>query len=168
MTTTCTTASTYLLNGFGRLDRDSGLLNDDLGRSRDRGDHPGGTFPVGQVGGLASAHPARLGGGVDTDKNDVGLGDMAFHIRGEEEVTPAAGLHNIIQTGLVNGELIRVPGCDACLVDVQHNNLNLWALQCDLQEMIQTLPMTCPTQQNKIGFADQQLAIAMVGPPAQC
>ena len=57
--------SSHLLDGLCCLDGHGTLLNHNLAACGDRGDHACSPLPVGQVGCLARAHTAGLGGGVD-------------------------------------------------------------------------------------------------------
>lgn len=45
----------------------------------------------------------------------------------EEEVVAAAFFDNVIQTRLVDGQLIWVPGLDSGVIDVKDNHLYIWA-----------------------------------------
>nr|CAB3502720.1 unnamed protein product [Digitaria exilis] len=74
-----------LLDGLGGLDGDGGLLDHDLVGDGDVGDHPRRGLPVGEVGGLAGAEAAGLGGGVDGDEDDVRVGHVAVDLRAEGE-----------------------------------------------------------------------------------
>jgi hypothetical protein len=118
-----------LLNSLSGLDRDSGLLNNNLVRLGDIGNHAGSALPVGEVGSLASSKPTGLGGGVHRDKDNVSLSDVLLNISAEEEVPAPALLHNIIETRLVDRQGVTVPGLNAGLGDVDDDDLNVWALE---------------------------------------
>lgn len=62
-------------------------------------------------------------------KYHISLSDVLVSVCAEEEVAATACLNNLLQTRLINGEVIGVPGLDPLLVDVNHHNLNVWALQ---------------------------------------
>uniref|UniRef100_A0A8R7U5F2 Uncharacterized protein n=1 Tax=Triticum urartu TaxID=4572 RepID=A0A8R7U5F2_TRIUA len=120
-----------LLDGLRGLDGHGGLLDHDLVGAGDVGDHARGALPVGEVGGLAGAEAAGLGGGVDGDEDDVRLAHVPLHVGAEEEVAAAAALDDVVQAGLVDGEAVAVPAGDARLGDVHHHHLHVRALERD-------------------------------------
>ena len=74
-----------------------------------------------------------LGGGVDTDEDELGLLDGLVDVGGEEEVAAAARPDDLLETGLVDRELEvwAVPRVDTRLVQVDDGDLDLWALECN-------------------------------------
>lgn len=66
------------------------------------------------------------------DKNNVGFAHMLVYIGGEEKVAAACRLHHVQKARLVDGQLVSVPGGNACLVDVHNHHLNLRALMRNL------------------------------------
>uniref|UniRef100_J3ND73 Uncharacterized protein n=1 Tax=Oryza brachyantha TaxID=4533 RepID=J3ND73_ORYBR len=118
-----------LLDRLRRLDGDGGLLDDDLVGPGHVGDHACGALPVGEVGGLARPEAARLGRRVDGDEDDVRLGDVPLDVGAEEEVPAPALPHHVVEAGLVDRELVAVPGIDAGLGDVDDHHLDRWALE---------------------------------------
>ncbi|BAS84779.1 Os03g0425450, partial [Oryza sativa Japonica Group] len=120
-----------LLDGLRGLDRHGGLLDDDLVGRRHGGDHPRRALPVGEVGGLAGAEAAGLGGGVHGDEDDVGLADVPLDVAAEEEVPPAAAAHDVVEARLVDRERVAVPGVDAGGGDVDDDHLDVGALEGD-------------------------------------
>jgi hypothetical protein len=67
------------------------------------------------------------------DKHDIRLCHMLGDINGEEEVLPACLLHHFLQPRLVDGQLATVPSLDAVLINVHNHDLNLRAIEGDLQ-----------------------------------
>mmetsp|Transcript_331 Transcript_331/g.957 ORF Transcript_331/g.957 Transcript_331/m.957 type:complete len:525 (+) Transcript_331:274-1848(+) len=121
----------HLLNSLGRLDRDRGLLNDDLRRRARLGDGARGRLPVREISRGACTDAAHLGRCVDGDEDDVRLPDVLFHIDAEEEVAPARLEDNLVQSRFVDGQFVAVPLVDACLSDVEYNHLDVGALVRD-------------------------------------
>uniref|UniRef100_A0A7C9D999 Uncharacterized protein n=1 Tax=Opuntia streptacantha TaxID=393608 RepID=A0A7C9D999_OPUST len=101
-----------LLNGFSSLDRDSGLLNNDLVRFRNISNHPCSAFPVGQVSCFPGPKALGFGGSVDRHKHNISFSDILLYIGAEEEVPPSALLHHILKARLVDGQLVTVPRID--------------------------------------------------------
>ena len=81
--------------------------------------------------GAAGADAARLGGRVDRHEHDVGLADVLVRVGGEEQVAAAAGADDLLEPGLVDRELVRVPRVDAGLVDVDDDDGDVGALEGD-------------------------------------
>ncbi len=119
------------LDGLRGAHRDGALFDDDLGRLRHFGDGAGDGLDEAQVGGLVRADAEGLGRCVDADEDDVGVVDALLDRGGEEQVPPACLTHQFIETGLVDGQFIRVPGRDAVCVEVHHINADVGALGGD-------------------------------------
>ncbi len=98
------------------------LFDHDLGGFRKFQNLAGGLFPVLEIGGHPGAEAEGLGRRVHADKDDIIFPDSPFDVRAEEEVPAARRLDKLIQTGLVNGEIVGVPGRDSLGVDVHHRD----------------------------------------------
>lgn len=61
----------------------------------------------------------------------LGLSDSLVDVGREEEVLAAGSLDDIVETGLVDGEVVRVPGVDTGLVKVDNGDLDVGALERD-------------------------------------
>ena len=124
-------SATRLLDSLGGPAGDGRLLDDDLGAGRNFGDPSGGQLDVVQVGGETGTETGLFGGGVDRDKDQVGLGDTLVDLGGEEQVPAPASLDDIDETGLVDGqvEVGVVPGVDTGLVDVDDGDLDVRTLE---------------------------------------
>ncbi len=94
------------------------LFDDDLRGGRIFQDLACGLFPKLQVSRPARAVAKRLGGRIDADEYDIGLGNMAIGLCGKEKVLSACLADNFIQPRFINGELVRLPCRDAGLIDV--------------------------------------------------
>lgn len=81
-----------------------------------------------KVSGTAGAHTGLLGGGVDRDEDKISLLDGTIDVGGEEQVLAAALKDNLLETGLVDGQLVRVPGSDTGRVDIDDGDLDVMAL----------------------------------------
>ena len=90
-----------------------------------------GAYPVGEVRRLSGSDARGLGGRVHRDKDDGALADGGVDVGGEEEVAPARLLHHLLQPRLVDGQVGRVPRCDAPLVEVADRDLDIGALEGD-------------------------------------
>ena len=101
-----------LLDGLRGFDRDGRFLYHDLVGNGNISDHASSALPVSQVRGLARSEAAGLGRGVDGDEDDVGLSDVFLDVGAEEEVFSAALFDDVVETWLVDGELVAVPGGD--------------------------------------------------------
>ena len=75
-----------------------------------------------QVGGKAGSHARALCGRVDRDKDEVCLNDCFVNLCAEEEVDASLLLYNLLEARLVDGQGVRVPGCDAVRVDVDNGD----------------------------------------------
>ena len=86
-----------------------------------------------EIGGEASTNTRLLGGGVDGDKDEVSLTDALVDVGREEEVPAACLADDVLQAGLVDGEVEvgGVPRVDTGLVKVDDGDLDLRALECD-------------------------------------
>lgn len=97
-------------NALGSLDGHGRLLHDDLVPAVD-GSHDvsGGGLDELEVGCAVLALSEGLGGRVDGDEDEVGLTDGVWNVSGEVEVPAPAAFDDLVKTGLINGQLIRVP-----------------------------------------------------------
>lgn len=68
----------------------------------------------------ASRHSGRV-------SNSLSSRDRAVNVRAEEQVLPPSALDDLVQTGLIDGETIRVPGVDTSLVEIDNGDLDVWA-----------------------------------------
>eukprot|EP00966_Prymnesium_polylepis_P260010 6006092-Prymnesium_polylepis.2 len=91
----------------------------------------GVAHPVGEIGSLAGADARGLGRGVDRDEDDRALLDRRVDVGREEEVAAPRLLDNLLQPGLVDRQVVRVPRGDATLVEVAHGHLDVGALHRD-------------------------------------
>jgi hypothetical protein len=106
----------------------------------------GSTLDISQIRSVTSTLSFGLGGGVDGDKDQVGLDDSLVDIGREEEVTSTAATNNLVQTRLVDGKFVRVPGCDSVGVKVDDGNLDVRVL-CGDDGTCRTTCMTDNTPQ---------------------
>ena len=118
-------------HGVGRAHGEGGFLHDDLVAVGLLGDGARGGLPVLQVGGVAGAFAEGLGRRVHAHEDDVAGLDGPGDVGGEEEVLAAAGLDDLVKAGLVDGQVVGVPGVDAGLVDVHHHDLTVRVLLGD-------------------------------------
>jgi hypothetical protein len=145
---------------LGRAAGNSALLDDDGTLAGVLGDDGSDGLESSHVGGAASTDAALLGGRVDRDEDNIGFGDAAGHISGEEEVAlagsdtevakvgvdgvgVAGGLvgeeglaaaitgdaDNVMQAGLVDGRVSRVPATNSGLVAVDDGDLDVRVLE---------------------------------------
>lgn len=63
----------------------------------------------------------------DGNAHSLGLGDSLVNVSREEEVLAPGGLDDLIETGLVDGEVVRVPGVNTGLVQVDNGDLDVGA-----------------------------------------
>lgn len=120
------------LDGLGRAHGHGGLLDDDLVGGGDLCDLARAGLAVLGVGGAAGADAALLGGRVDAHEDDVGLVDVLVQIRREEEVLAPARVHELLEPGLVDGNLVRVvPLGDLRLGNVHHDHFDVVAVVGD-------------------------------------
>lgn len=79
----------------------------------------------------ACTNTALLGGGVDTDEDEVGLHDSLVDFSGEEQVATATFADDVFETRLVDGELeiLVVPCIDTSLVEINDRDNDMGALQ---------------------------------------
>mmetsp|Transcript_3739 Transcript_3739/g.10714 ORF Transcript_3739/g.10714 Transcript_3739/m.10714 type:complete len:465 (-) Transcript_3739:208-1602(-) len=118
-----------LFNGLGRLDGNRRLLDDNLGRLGYCRDHSGGSLPIREVGRLTGTDSASLRGGVHAHEDDVCLRYVLLHLGGKKQIATPGCLHDLLKPRLVDRKGWRVPGRDPALVDVEHHDLNLRALE---------------------------------------
>lgn len=59
----------------------------------------------------------------------LGLLNTLVNISAEEEVLAPGGLNNLFETRLVEGEVVRVPGVNSLLVEVDNGDLNVGAVR---------------------------------------
>lgn len=140
--------------GNGALLDNNGTLTSVLG------DNSGNSLKGSHVGGTASADTTLLCGCVDGNEDNVGLGNAARNIGGEEEValarrhadlavvrgecfsggrsvigeeglaaTIAGDADNVMQAGLVDGGVSRVPAADPGLVTIYDGDLDVRVLK---------------------------------------
>ena len=64
-------------------------------------------------------------------EDDVCLRNVVAAVRREKEVLAPAGLHDLEKPRLIDGQRLTVPGIDAALVQVNHSDDDLGALQGD-------------------------------------
>lgn len=64
----------------------------------------------------------------ENQKFSLGVLDTLVNISAEEEVLAPGGLDNLIETRLVDREVVRVPGVNSLLVEVNNGDLNLGAV----------------------------------------
>ena len=112
-------------DGLGGTDGDGRLLHDDLVGGGNLGNLTGAELAVLDVGGTSGADALRLGRGVDGDEDDVGLVDLVVDVGREEQVATAALLNDLGQTGLVDGQIVAVPGIDLLLGKIHDANTDL-------------------------------------------
>ena len=86
-----------------------------------------------EIGGEAGTDTRLLGRGVDGNENEVGLANALVDIGGEEEVAAARLADDVLEAGLVDGEVEvgRVPRVDTRLVKVDDGDLDVGALEGD-------------------------------------
>lgn len=86
-----------------------------------------------EVSGETSTDTALLGGGVDTDEDEIGLLDTLIDISGEEEVATTRLADDILEAGFVDRKLEvgAVPGVDTGLVQVDDCDGDVGALEGD-------------------------------------
>ena len=64
-------------------------------------------------------------GRVLIEDDSLGLSDGLVHVGGEEKVLPPSSLDDLIETGLVDGEVVRIPGVNTSLVQVDDGDLDV-------------------------------------------
>ena len=64
-------------------------------------------------------------GRVLIENDSLGFCDGLVHVGGEEKVLPPSSLDDLIETGLVDGEVVRVPGVNTSLVQVDNGDLDV-------------------------------------------
>ena len=86
-----------------------------------------------EIGGEAGTDTRLLGGCVNRDEDEVCLTDTLVDIGGEEEVATAGFADDVLEAGLVDGEVEvgRVPRVDTRLVKVDDGDLDVGALEGD-------------------------------------
>ena len=132
---------------------DGRLLDDNLGGGRDLGNSSGSELEVAnhqrssqhicsdllQVSSEASSDTRLFGGGVDGNEDEaarqrmslrgggdvLGLGDGLVDIGGEEEISSSGLLDDLIESGLVDGESVRVPSVDSGLVKIDDSDSDI-------------------------------------------
>lgn len=109
----------------------SALLDDNLVALGNLGNVSGGALHVSQVGGISGTHSLGLGRRVDGDKYEVGLDDGAVDVGREEQVLSAAGPNDLLESGLVDRKLVRVPRSYSGLIEIDDRDLDVWVLACD-------------------------------------
>lgn len=129
------------VNSLGGPAGNGRLLDDNLGRGRNLGNPSGSQLDVVQVGGETSTETRLLGGGVDRDEDQVGLGDTLVDLGREEQVPTPASLDDVDETGLVDGEVEVgvVPGVDTGLVDVDDGDLDVGTLEGAIDEGVDVM-----------------------------
>mmetsp|Transcript_2340 Transcript_2340/g.7011 ORF Transcript_2340/g.7011 Transcript_2340/m.7011 type:complete len:206 (-) Transcript_2340:79-696(-) len=115
-------------DGLGSLNRDGGLLDDDLGRLGDRCNSAGGELPVGEVSCASGADAILLRWRIHSDEDDVGLLDCLVHLGSEEQVLSSALLDDLVEARLVDWQAVRVPRGDSGLRDVHNGHGRVRAL----------------------------------------
>lgn len=90
-----------------------------------------GWFYLRKISGHTSTHTSLLGGGVDRDKDQISIDNSLVNIGGEEQVLATTSKDDLIQTRFVDGEVIRVPGIDTILVQIDDSDVNVMALVGD-------------------------------------
>lgn len=65
----------------------------------------------------------------EKQNHSLGLLNTLVNISAEEEVLAPGGLNNLFETRLVDGEVVRVPGVNSLLVEVDNGDLNVGAVQ---------------------------------------
>mmetsp|Transcript_26117 Transcript_26117/g.61216 ORF Transcript_26117/g.61216 Transcript_26117/m.61216 type:complete len:500 (+) Transcript_26117:98-1597(+) len=118
----------HTLDGVGGADRHRRLLHHNLVGGGDLGDLTGTELAVLDVGRAARADTLGLGRGVDRDEDDVGLCDGLVDGGREEHVLAAHRLHDLEESRLEDGEVVRVPGTDLLLGNVHHSHLDVRAV----------------------------------------
>jgi hypothetical protein len=60
-------------------------------------------------------------------QNSLSLGDASVDVGGEEEVTATGGFDDVIEAGLIDGKVVRVPCVNTGLVEVDDGDLDVGA-----------------------------------------
>lgn len=60
--------------------------------------------------------------------HSLGLGDGLVDIGGEEQVSSSSLLDDIVELGLVDGEVVRVPSVNSGLVEIDNGDLDVGAV----------------------------------------
>ncbi len=115
-------------NRFRGLHRDRALLHDDFGLISHVGDHPGDRLDETNIGGASGTHTKRLGGGVDTDENDIGATYRVMDAGGEEQIPAARRFDDVVQARLVDGKFVGIPGVNPLLVEIHDLHPNVGTL----------------------------------------
>lgn len=138
--------------------RNRALLDDDGALARILGHEARDSLKGSHVCSAAGTNTTLLGGGIDGHQDDVGLGNVAGDVGAEEEVALSgsdlglalfrggrlvAGLardarlaaaitgnsDNVVQTGLVDGRMARVPSADTGHISVHNCDLDVRVLE---------------------------------------
>ena len=97
----------------------------------DLGNEAGGGLDVAEVRGAAGTDAVGLGGGADGDEDEIRGGDGTTDVGGEMEVAAAGGGDDFIEAGLIDREIVRVPGGDAFVVHIGDGDLDVRAFGGD-------------------------------------
>ena len=84
-----------------------------------------------QVSSHTGTNTTLLGGGIYGHKDKIGLIDSTLDVSAEKEVLATAGAHDIVEAGFVDGQIVRVPGVDTALAQVDDGDLDIGALEGD-------------------------------------
>ena len=87
-----------------------------------------------QITGLAGPHTLGLGGSVNGQEDHVRVGNRSVDLRREMKVSPSTSTDDLIQAGFIDGqlgEICIIPSINACLVEVDNDDLNLRATVCN-------------------------------------
>ena len=64
-------------------------------------------------------------GGCSPDEDDISLSAVLPDLCAEEQVSAQAYLHHGLEAGLEDGQGVAIPCCNARLINVHHNHLNI-------------------------------------------
>ena len=94
-------------NELGRPTRNGALLDDDGALSSVLGNDSGNSLKGSHIGGYPGADTSLFGGGIDGNKDNIGLGNAVGDVGGEEEIAGAARHGGL---AIVDGGALRVRG----------------------------------------------------------
>lgn len=112
-------------DGLGGTDGDGRLLHHNLVGGGNLGNLTSAELAVFDVRGTAGSDALGLGRGVDGDENDVGIVNLGVNVGREKQVATAALLNDLGQTGLIDGQIVAVPGIDLLLGKVHDADTDL-------------------------------------------
>ena len=81
-----------------------------------------GFLPVLQIRGSPRALAKGFCGGIDRDKNNIGVTDTLLNLGRKKEIAAPRLPHHLVETGLIDRQVVTLPGRNTGVVDINNRD----------------------------------------------